>query len=141
MKTPKASQPTLEAYNTAYTPKQIGKLSANWWGNYPKYSVSLLKSLFGAAATPENDFGYSWLPKLDVGANYSWLTLFDEIYTGNIKGLLAWGMNPACSGTNAGKNRKALAKLDWLVNVNIFPNETGWFFQDKSLALDMKPAV
>ncbi|NIM51847.1 MAG: hypothetical protein GTO22_21815, partial [Gemmatimonadales bacterium] len=55
LKTPKASQPTLEAYNTKYTPKQVGKLSANWWGNYPKYSVSLLKSMYGQAATKDKD--------------------------------------------------------------------------------------
>jgi len=138
LKTPKASQPTLEAYNTAYTPKTMGKLSANWWQHYPKYSVSLLKSMFGEAATKENDFGYGWLPRLDDGANYSWLTIFDEMYNGNIKGLFAWGMNPACSGTNVSKVRKALAKLDWLVNVNIFPSETGWFFQDKNLGIKAK---
>ena len=79
------------------------------------------------------------MPKLDVGANYSWLSIFDAMYNGDIKGFFSWGQNPACSGANAGKVRKALAKLEWLVNVNIFPSETGWFFQDTSLALDMKP--
>ncbi|MBN2475181.1 MAG: formate dehydrogenase-N subunit alpha [Pirellulales bacterium] len=136
LKTPKASQPTLQAYNEQNTPKPLGKLSANWWGNYPKYSVSLLKSMFGDAATRENDFAYAWLPKLDDGANYSWLTLFDEMYKGNVKGFFAWGQNPACSGANANKTRRALAKLDWLVTVNIFPSETGAFFQDKSLGID-----
>lgn len=62
LKTPKASLPTLADYNAKYTPKPLGKLSANWWGNYPKYSVSLLKSMFGRAATAENDFGYAWQP-------------------------------------------------------------------------------
>jgi formate dehydrogenase major subunit len=138
LKTPNASQLTLEAYNTACTPKPQGKLSANWWGNYPNYSTSLLMSMFGKAATKENDFGYSWLPKLDDGVNYSWLTIFDEMYNGNIKGFFSWGQNPACSGTNANKVRKALARLDWLVNVNIFPSETGWFFQDKNLGIDSK---
>ena len=138
LKNPKASQPTLEAYNTKYTPKQLGKLSANWWGNYPKYSVSLLKSMFGEAATKVNDFGYGWLPKLDDGANYSWLTIFDAMYNGDIKGFFSWGQNPACSGANANKVRQGLAKLDWLVNVNIFPSETGWFFQDKNLGIAAK---
>jgi formate dehydrogenase major subunit len=136
LKTPKASQPTLKAYHARYTPRRLGKQSANWWGNYPKYSVSFLKSMYGAAATPKNDFGYAWLPKLDDGANYSWLTLFDEIHEGRIRGLFAWGQNPACSGANAGKVRRGLARLDWMVNVNIFPSETGWFFQDGQLGLD-----
>jgi len=138
LKTPKASQPSLEAYNTKYTPKQMGALSANWWGNYPKYSVSMLKSFFGDKATAGNGFGYSWLPKLDDGVNYSWLTIFDRMYNGDIKGFFSWGQNPACSGANANKTRQALAKLDWLVNVNIFPSETGWFFQDPNLGI--KPA-
>ena len=52
--------PVLEAYNKKCTPKTSDPhVSANWWGNYPKYSVSLLKSLFGEKATKENDFGYA----------------------------------------------------------------------------------
>ncbi len=129
LKTPKASQPTLADYNKKYTPKTNDPLSANWWGNYPKYSVSLLKSFWGHKATPANDFGYSWLPKLDDGKTYSWLDLFDAMYRGEIKGFFAWGQNPAGSGANSNKTRKALAKLDWMVNVNIFPNETGWFWK------------
>jgi len=129
LKTPKASQPTLAAYNKKYTPKTNDPLSANWWGNYSKYSVSLLKSFFGDKATKANDFGYDWLPKLDDGKTYSWLDLFDEMYKGQFKGLFAWGMNPAGSGANANKNRDAMAKLDWMVNVNIFDNETGSFWK------------
>jgi formate dehydrogenase major subunit len=60
---------------------------------------------------------------------YSWLDLFDAMYDDKIKGFFAWGMNPACSGSNAGKNRKALANLDWMVNTNIFDNETGSFWK------------
>ncbi len=129
LKTPKASQPTLAAYNKKYTPKTNDPLSANWWGNYPKYSVSLLKSFFGKKATPANDFGYSWLPKLDDGKTYSWLDLFDAMYRGEFTGFFAWGQNPACSGANANKTRQALTKLDWMVNVNIFENETGSFWK------------
>jgi formate dehydrogenase major subunit len=129
LKTPRASQGSLSAYNKKYTPKTQDPLSANWWGNYPKYSVSLLKSFFGNTATPKNDFGYSWLPKVDDGKVYSWLDLFDVMYKGEFTGFFAWGQNPAASGANAGKNRKALANLDWMVNVNIFENETGSFWR------------
>ena len=112
-----------------YTPKTSDPLSANWWGNYPKYSVSLLKSFFGKNGTKANDFGYSWLPKLDDGKAYSWLELFDAMYRGQFTGFFAWGQNPAGSGANANKNREAMAKLDWMVNVNIFDNETGSFWK------------
>jgi formate dehydrogenase major subunit len=103
-------------------------LSLNWWQNEPKYIVSFLKSIFGENATAENEFGYPWMPKLDEGKPYSWLDIFDEMYKGSIKGFFAWGMNPACSGSNAGKVRKALANLEWMVNVNLFDNETGSFW-------------
>jgi formate dehydrogenase major subunit len=129
LKTPKASLASLAAYNTQYTPKTNDPLSANWWANYPKYSVSLLKSFFGDKATEANDFGYNWLPKLDDGKSYSWLDLFDEMYKGSFSGFFAWGQNPACSGANSNKTRQALTKLDWLVNVNIFDNETGSFWK------------
>lgn len=129
LKTPRSSNVSLGAYNKKWTPKSNDPLSANWWGNYPKYSVSFLKSMFGGAATRENDFGYSWLPKLDDGTAYSWLDLFDEMYKGNIKGFFAWGQNPAGSGANAGKVRKALAKLDWMVDVNLYDNETAEFWK------------
>ncbi len=129
LKTPTASLPTLAAYNEKFTPKTNDPLSANWWGNYPKYSVSLLKSYFGDKATAANDFGYNWLPKLDDGVTYSWLDLFDAMYRGKFKGLFAWGMNPAASGANANKNRQSMSKLDWMVNVNIFDNETGSFWK------------
>ena len=129
LKTPRASNASLDAYNNKWTPGSQDPLSANWWQNYPKYSVSLLKSFFGDKANAGNDFGYEWLPKVDDGKAYSWLDLFDAMYNGQIKGFFAWGQNPACSGANAGKTRQAMAKLDWMVNTNLFDNETGSFWR------------
>ena len=129
LRAPLATETTLEAFIAARTPKSVDPMSANWWQNTPKYAVSLLKSYWGDTATKENDFGYAWLPKLDPGQNCSWLNLFDVMYSGGIKGFFAWGQNPACSGANANKVRQAMAKLDWLVNVNIFDNETGSFWK------------
>lgn len=126
---PRANQTNLETYLKAITPKTAEPMSANWPQNLPKYFVSLMKSFWGDKATKENDFGYGWLPKLDVGQNCSWLNLFDAMYDGKIKGFFSWGQNPACSGANAHKVRQGLAKLDWLVNVNIFDSETGSFWK------------
>ena len=129
LKTPRASNPTLAAYNKKWTPTTKEPQSANWWGNYPKYSVSLLKAHYGANATKANEFGYQWLPKADDGVNYSWLMIFEQMMREQFTGFFAWGQNPACSGANANKNRAAMAKLDWLVNVNLFDNETGSFWR------------
>jgi formate dehydrogenase-N alpha subunit len=129
LKTPTASLQTLQEYNEKSTPTTKEPNSANWWGNYPKYSVSLLKAHYGENATKDNDFGYSWLPKLDDGQNASWLMIFHEMLQDKFKGFFAWGQNPACSGSNANKVRTALARLDWMVNVNLFDNETGSFWR------------
>ncbi len=126
--TPQAHLATLADYNKT-TPASKDPRSVNWWKNRPKYVASYLKSLFGEKATKENDFGYGWMPKLDQGQDASWLNLFDEMYKGTFTGFFAWGMNPACSSANAGKVRQALAKVDWMVNVNVFDNETGSFWK------------
>jgi len=125
--TPAAANETLAQYLEAKTPKSNDPKSANWWQHYPKYMVSLLKGWYGDNATAENDFGYDWLPK-NVG-NHSWLTLFHDMYDGVIKGLFAWGQNPAVGGAHANLVRQALDKLDWMVAVNIWELETAQFWR------------
>jgi len=124
LKAPIASDVTLADYIGRTTPKTNDPLSANWWSNTPKYIVSLLKAWYGAAARPENDFAFANLPKASVGANYSWLTLFNALYDGAIRGLLCWGMNPAVGGPNLTLTREALDKLEWLVAVDLWETET-----------------
>jgi formate dehydrogenase major subunit len=126
---PNAALVDLAAYNEKNTPKSTIPGSVNWWSNRSKYIASYLKAVYGAAATKENDFGYSWLPKLDVGMNASWLMIFDKMYKGEFDGFFAWGQNPACSGANSNKTREAMTKLKWLVNVNLFDNETASFWR------------
>ena len=126
--TPSTKWPTLADY-LKRRPKSNDPLSANWWQNEPKYMVSLLKSFFGDKATKANNFGYDWMPKIDAGKTYTWLDLFDAMYKGEFTGFFAWGQNPAGSGANSNKTRTALTKLDWMVNVNIFDNETGSFWK------------
>ncbi|MCG2765833.1 MAG: formate dehydrogenase-N subunit alpha [Desulfarculaceae bacterium] len=130
---PTADLATLGQYQSAKTPANANPRSANWWQYGPKYMTSLLKAMFGDAAVLDNDFGYGWMPKLDKGRTYAWLDIFDRMHRGEIKGLFAWGQNPACSGANSNKTRQALAKLDWLVTVNLFDNETTSFWKGPGL--------
>jgi formate dehydrogenase major subunit len=125
---PRAQWASLADYNKT-TPASKDPRSVNWWKNRPKYLASFLKSMYGDKAVKENDLGYGWMPKLDPTQDASWLTLFDEMYKGKFSGFFAWGMNPACSSAHAGKVREALGKLDWMVNVNVFDNETGSFWK------------
>ncbi|HET8914023.1 MAG TPA: molybdopterin dinucleotide binding domain-containing protein, partial [Ktedonobacteraceae bacterium] len=97
-----------------------------WWHNYPKYFVSLLKAWFGDAATPENDFGFNFLPK--ITGDHSQLPTFVEMMDGKVKGFFAMGQNPAAGAPNSRFHREALAKLDWLVVRDLFETETASFW-------------
>ena len=43
------------------------------------------------------------------------MPMFVAMAEGKIKGFMAMGQNPAVGGQNAGFQRRALAKLDWMV--------------------------
>jgi len=126
---PRASQQTLEEYLKKNTPQTADPQSANWWQNYPKYAVSLLKAWYGDKAAKDNDFGYSWVPKLDDGQDASVLNMIDNMFEKKLKGFVVIAQNPACSLPNSNKVRQAMTNLDWFVHVNIFDNETASFWK------------
>jgi len=126
---PSTAQPTLAKYLELITPKSSDPRSGNWKQHQPKYAVSLLKAWYGTAATKDNEFGYQYLPKIQAGGNYSFIPLFEAMEKGTIKGLLAWGQNPAVSGPNSNAERKALEKLDWLVAADLWETETAAFWK------------
>ncbi len=132
---PKEGDSNLDAYLDRSCPATItpqglaGDKSANWWGNYKKYIVSLLKAWYGNAATGANDFGFNYLPKCDPGVNYTHIGMFEAMGQDKIKGLWAWGQNPASGGPNSNGEREALGNLDWLVSADIWLNETAEFWK------------
>lgn len=99
-----------------------------YWSNMPKFMVSLLKSWFGDAATQDNDYGYSWLPKT-IG-DHSHMPMFVHMSEGNMEGFFCMGQNPAVGGQDAGFQRKALSQLKWLVVSDIYETETASFWYD-----------
>lgn len=99
-----------------------------WWANFDKYIVSLLKSYYGDAATKENDFGFNWLPR--VTGDHSHIGYWIEMAKGNVEGLFVMGQNPAVGAPNSGFERKALAKLKWLVVRDMVETETASFWLD-----------
>jgi formate dehydrogenase major subunit len=101
--------------------------SFNYYSNTPKFAVSYLKSQFGDAATKENDFAFSYMPKVD--RNYSWTQIWDNMYRGSVKGMLAFGMNGVAIGPDSQKNIDALKKADFLVVGEIYPDETSEFWK------------
>jgi len=131
-----AKHQNFRAYADAYTvgkkTKNVLPGSTSWWQHGEKYIVSLLKAFWGDAAQADNDFCYDWLPKAGAGykkSGYSHITLFEAMYAGDIKGFVVLGQNPAIGGPNANLEDKALDKLDWLVDLNLWETETTAFWK------------
>jgi formate dehydrogenase major subunit len=124
--TPTASKPTPWA-------------SFNYYSNTPKFMVSLLKSLYGDAATKENEFAFNYLPKVD--RDYSWTHIWDDMYNGKIKGMMAFGMNGVMIGPDTNKNINALKKAEWLVVGEIYPDETSEFWRAPGITADEQKTI
>jgi formate dehydrogenase major subunit len=99
-----------------------------WWHNFDKYIVSLLKAYYGEAATQENQFGFDWLPR--VTGDHSHLGYWLDMADGKMEGLFVMGQNPAVGAPNARLERKALARLKWLVVRDMVETETASFWLD-----------
>jgi formate dehydrogenase major subunit len=98
------------------------------WVNFPDYLVSLLKAWYGDGATPDNAWGYDWLPKVD--RNASQLATAIDMAAGKLKGYFLIGQNPAAGAPNARLNREGLKQLDWLVVRDFFPIESATFWKE-----------
>src|SRR5207245_9313720 len=83
----------------------------SYYGNTPKFLVSYLKSMYGAAATAENDFGYDWHPK--ILGDHSHMASFAAMAEAKVKGMCCVGQNPATT-LNGGATRGAMRQLEWL---------------------------
>jgi formate dehydrogenase major subunit len=99
-----------------------------WWGKADTYIVSLLKAWWGAAATKDNEFCFSYLPRIDKDNSNYWTV--GQMLEGNVKGYLVVGQNPAVGSANGRANRLGLANLEWLVVRDLVETETAAFWYD-----------
>jgi formate dehydrogenase major subunit len=137
VKVPTPADNSFDAWMKRVTPtpsKPAPWDSFNYYGNTPKFAVSLLKALYGDAATKQNGWAFDYLPKVD--RNYSWVQMWDDMYNGTIKGMLAFGMNGVAIGPNSKKNIDALKKADFLVVGEIYPDETSEFWKSPGITQD-----
>ncbi len=114
---PSHTEPDLKAWT-----KKCGTFRA-------KFLVNGLKAWFGEAATPENEFGYGWLPKKNATANYSIFKIFENALEGKVKFLYTIGQNPMVTQPNLKVVAKGLAKLEMLVVQELWDTETSSFWQ------------
>ena len=104
------------------------RTNSGWWTNFDKYMVSLLKAYYGDEAQAGNEFGFAWLPRVTGDHSHQgyWLNMED----GKVEGLFVMGQNPAVGGPNSRLERKAMAKLKWLVVRDLVETETATFWRD-----------
>ncbi|CNF27496.1 formate dehydrogenase%2C alpha subunit [Mycobacterium tuberculosis] len=97
-----------------------------FWGNMRAYTVSLLKSYWGDAATEGNDYRFDYLPRL-TGSHSTYETAMAQI-GGVCKGYFLMGENPAVGSANAKIQRLGMANLDWLVvrDFSLIESATWW---------------
>jgi formate dehydrogenase major subunit len=128
MTLPSDKQPDLETYLKANTPKALLPGQVNYWGNYPKFFVSLMKSFYGDKAQKDNSWGFDWLPKWDKG--YDVLQYFEMMSQGKVNGYFCQGFNPVASFPNKNKVVASLSKLKFLVTIDPLNTETSNFWQN-----------
>ena len=116
----------LKPHNTVEEYLKAETLPTGYWANTPKFFISYLKSMYGDAATKENDWGFAWHPR--ISGDHSHMPMMIAMNEGRVRGMFAMGQNPAVGGQNARYQRMALGKLDWLVVKDNFETETAAFW-------------
>jgi formate dehydrogenase major subunit len=116
----------LKAHTTLRDYLAAETLPTGYWANTPKFLVSYLKSMYGDAATRENDFGFAWHPQ--IFGDHSHMPMFVAMHDGKVKGMLCVGQNPATS-LNAKLERAAMRQLEWLVVKDNWLHETANFWK------------
>ena len=136
---PTDKEGTLDDYmkTRQFTPLRPGQIS--YWQNYRKFFVSFQKSIYGKAATAENNWAYDWLPKLDLPL-YDIIKAFEMMNKGEMNGYICQGFNPLQAFPDRGKIRRGLAKLKFLVTMDPLDTETSRFWEDFGPQNPSKPA-
>ena len=113
---------TFADYVKAVGPKE----QKGFWANADAYTVSLLKAWWGDAATPENDFAYDYLPRLN-GAHGTYQTVM-RMLRDEVDGYFILGQNPAVGSANGRMQRMGMSHLKWLVvrDYSMIESATWW---------------
>ncbi len=112
----------------------------SYWQNYRKFFVSFQKAMWGAAATPANDYAFQWLPKLDV-PSYDVLRAFELMHQGKMNVYFCQGFNPLQAFPNKAKLAESLARLKLLVIMDPLETETARFWENHGIYNAADPAA
>jgi len=136
---PTEKEPTFDTYMSTRGFKPLRPDQMSYWQNYKKFFVSFLKSMWGPAATPENNFAYDYLPKLDL-PGYDILRAFELMNEGKMTGYFCQGFNPLLAFPNRKKVTDALSKLKFLVVMDPLQTETARFWENHGEHNDVNSA-
>ncbi len=112
----------------AFVDAMVGPGEKGFWAETRAYMVSLLKSWYGDAATPENEFGFRWLPRISDDHGTYRTTM--DMMAGKVPGYFVVGENPAVGSAHGKLQRLALSKLDFLVVRDLTMIDTASFWKD-----------
>ncbi len=120
--------PTVQHGETLATYMKGNTSPTGWWSEFPKYVVSLMKAWFGDAATRENEWLWSALPRLT--GDHSHMTTVVDMADRKVPGYFVMGENPAVGSPNSGLQRKGLRNAKWVVVRDLAMIETAEFWKN-----------
>jgi len=101
--------------------------NAGLWNNFDKYFISLMKAWYGEVATANNDWCFDYIPR--VTGDHSHFGYWLDMADGKIDGQFIMGQNPAVGASNSRLQRRAMAKLKWLVVRDLVETESAsWWY-------------
>ena len=121
---PKVGTPGFDSYVAEIAdPSQKG-----FWAESRSYAVNLQKAWWGDAATPENDWAFEYMPRIndDHGTYRTVIDMMDD----KVEGYLVFGQNPAVGSAHGKLQRLAMAHLKWMVVRDVNMIETATFWKD-----------
>ncbi|MGE3293721.1 MAG: formate dehydrogenase-N subunit alpha, partial [Geminicoccaceae bacterium] len=136
---PLEREPDFATYMSTRGFKPLRPNQTSYWQNYKKFFVSFQKVMWGPAATPDNDFAFDWLPKLDV-PGYDVLRAFELMHQGKMNLYFCQGFNPLQAFPNKAKLADALSKLKLLVIMDPLATETARFWENHGIYNEADPA-
>ena len=112
----------FETYN------DLNESPSGWWGEFRKYSVSLMKAWYGDAARAENGYCFDYLPA--INGDHSHMNTVAEMADGAVQGYFVMGENPVVGTVNGPLHREGLRALEWLVVRDFQLTETAEFWRE-----------
>lgn len=122
--------PSIGEHDTLadYLANVHSKAEKGYWANTDTYLISLLKAWWGDAATPENNWAYDYLPRLDGPAG-TYQTVLGML-ADEVEGYFILGQNPAVGSANGRMQRLGMAHLKWLVVRDFAMIESATWWKD-----------